>query len=72
MMSTYGRLALGMIAIGVIGSSLVRAVEPSLPGLKVSENRRFLVNASDNAPFFWLGDWFGVSGIGMQDSEERE
>ncbi len=34
---------------------LAAAQPPTLPPLKVSENRRFLLTA-DGAPFFWLGD----------------
>ncbi|BCS31442.1 hypothetical protein TBR22_A06430 [Luteitalea sp. TBR-22] len=48
-----------LTALGIAACTLLMtghpAVAQSLPRLKVSENRRFLVTA-DGAPFFWLGD----------------
>lgn len=45
--------AAGLIAAGLLAAAEARA--QTLPALKVSENRRFLVT-TDGRPFFWLGD----------------
>lgn len=52
-------LVRSLTALGIAGCTLLAsgqaAMAQSLPRLKVSENRRFLVTA-DGSPFFWLGD----------------
>ena len=50
------RLQLLILLFAVSASGLpASAASGSLPVLKVSDNRRFLVTADDR-PFFWLGD----------------
>ncbi len=46
-------LAVAILAIGVAGPT--RVTGASLPGLRVSDNHRFLVT-TEGRPFFWLGD----------------
>ena len=55
-MSSHGVLAMVLLA-GCCGACLAgeTAMKPGPGGLKVSENRRFLVRA-DGAPFFYLAD----------------
>src|SRR6188472_2788845 len=48
---TFARAALLLVALGLTD----RLSAQTLPRLRVSENRRFLVTA-DGQPFFWLGD----------------
>ena len=55
-MSTRVSRIAGRVAwVLVLLSVAVRLSAQTLPALKVSENRRFLVTA-DGRPFFWLGD----------------
>jgi hypothetical protein len=42
------------IVLALVGP--LQAERPTSVSLKVSENRRFLVNKDDGSPFFWLGD----------------
>ena len=48
-------LRLGRLLPALLLPSILIAAEARLPALRVSENRRFLVQ-ENGAPFFWLGD----------------
>ena len=51
--SVSGRRLLTAACLVLLGATLTRA--QTLPRLRVSDNKRFLVT-SDGRPFFWLGD----------------
>ena len=53
--SSSFRRTLPVAIIGVFAAFCVMAARAATPGLKVSDNKRFLVTA-EGKPFFWLGD----------------
>jgi uncharacterized protein DUF4038/collagenase-like protein with putative collagen-binding domain len=57
-------------AAACIGFAAAPAVSAPLPGLKVSDNKHFLVTA-DGRPFFWLGDtaWELFHRLTREDAE---
>jgi Protein of unknown function (DUF4038)/Putative collagen-binding domain of a collagenase len=51
------RMLLSLAVSAALVAAVGTRVSPDpLPGLKVSENKRFLVTSDDGRPFFWLGD----------------
>ena len=49
-------LTIGTLLFLFAASATTAHAQSRLPALKVSENKRFLVAADDNRPFFYLGD----------------
>jgi hypothetical protein len=61
---------LSLVLLALPGLASAGGQAPSLPPLKVSENRHFLVTA-DGRPFFWLGDtaWELFHRLNREDAE---
>jgi hypothetical protein len=64
-------ILLVMVLLTVAFASVGQPEKKGVPGLKVSENHRFLVDEKGN-PFFWLGDtgWLLFSKLNRADAEK--